>query len=351
MQPPVTLWTWEPGNLAGAKRMVATCGSWRCEGCRRRRASIDYARIVEALEPHDPKDVIFAVLTLDRNGRYSGKEWSDPEAAYRELSRMTRNWMSRLNYWLAKNKMETVGSRWVATVEAHRRGWPHLNVVMVAPQLAQRLGELRDERAQAGLSGREQTLVEGDLQEMVTGTGWGVQSTMEQARSKEALAGYVIKVAGEADKSYGALAGEVSKMTQVPENAPKGMRRLRSGKGFLPPRRVSGRTGVCLEREDTGGVKIAGRKSERPDDKTARAKWDRRQREVHIVMKAESKMTPAHIQDPTGKNPGKVDDMRAAKVGNWDEWREAVALSPHKMEITPDGEVIRMLIVGGLRDG
>lgn len=330
--------------------MVATCGSWRCEVCRKRRASIDYARIVEALEPYDPKDVIFTVLTLDRNGRYSGRKWDDPEEAYKELSRMTRNWMARLNRWLERMGMGRVEGRWVATVEAHRRGWPHLNVVMVAPELARMLGRLREERARAGLSEREQTLVEGDLQDIATGTGWGVQSTMEQARSKGSLAGYVVKVAGETDKSYGALAGEVSKMTQIPENAPKGMRRLRSGKGFLPPRRVSGRTGVCLDRRD-GRVKAVGRPSARPMDKEGRAKWDRRQREVAVVMKAEMKMTPAHVQDPKGTSPGKVDGMKAAKVGDWDEWREAVALSPHAMELSQDGEVIRTLIVGGFRGG
>jgi len=86
-------------------------------------------------------------------------------------------------------------------------------------------------------------------------------------------------------------------------------------------------------------------------DKEGRAKWDRRQREVAVVMKAEMKMTPAHVQDPKGTSPGKVDGMKAAKVGDWDEWSEAVALSPHTLEVSPDGEVIRMLIVGGFRGG
>ncbi|HSQ03454.1 MAG TPA: hypothetical protein VLN59_05435, partial [Burkholderiales bacterium] len=66
----------------------------------------------------------------------------------------------------------------------------------------------------------------------------------EAARSSEAIAGYVVKLAGQHD----AAAGELAKITQAPLNAPERFRRLRSGKGFLPPRHSDPNVTGCLVR-------------------------------------------------------------------------------------------------------
>jgi hypothetical protein len=76
-------------------------------------------------------------------------------------------------------------------------------------------------------------LAKDELLEHATGAGWGTYSTAEAARSGEAVASYIVKLAGEA----GAVAGELAKLSQLPTMAPSRFRRLRSGKGFLPPRR------------------------------------------------------------------------------------------------------------------
>lgn len=300
---PLTLWTWDPANPVGARRMVARCKSWRCAGCQPFRASVDFARIEEALEPYQHDDVTFVVLTIDRNGRYGDREWESPREAYLELSRMQGLFMKRVNRLLVRKGLDPVGSRWVSTVEAHKSGWPHLNIVMVSKGLAGLVGEASAERLAAGLTAREATLVTGELEEATVGAGFGVQSTMEVARSKRALAGYVVKVAKTHDESFRAVAGEVVKMTQVPLNAPKGLRRIRAGIRFLPPRRASGKTGAIVERGE-GFARPVGRKPKAtamdPDKAKARK---RRERVMNILLRGEITLEPSYAEDPEGRKP------------------------------------------------
>jgi len=67
-------------------------------------------------------------------------------------------------------------------------------------------------------------------------------ASIEQARSKNAVAGYVTKLATE----LGGLPAEVTKTSQAPVNAPSHFRTLRSSKGFLPPRYKNPDVTGCL---------------------------------------------------------------------------------------------------------
>lgn len=256
------LHVWPKGQVGSAERYVCLCGSWRCDHCMRWKAATDFARMKEAFGPYASSDVVLAVLTLDQDGTFTGERWADAAAAYRALSDMSRRFLKRINRWLRREGLGPVGSRWVATVEAHRSNWPHLNIVMVSRDLARLLESQATALASTGATHRETILVRGEVLHHVLGAGWGPQSTMEQARDKDALASYLVKLAGELDDAFAAL-GEVCKMTQVPRQAPKGTRRLRSGRGFLPPRRRDPlMTGALLLRWDgPGGVctKVYGR--------------------------------------------------------------------------------------------
>lgn len=240
-----------------------------------------FARIKEAAEPLDPSGWSFLVLTLDRNAYFGGRRWLDVNEAYRELGAMSRSLLQRIGrVWGPESVLERngrgkalrtvrkLGPRWVAVVEAHRSGWPHVNVMLWAPELAEELRRAeraaledpevadavalsrecwRDKRAVPASvreRARRAALVSGPLREMLIEAGWGVQSTAEAARSADAVAGYVTKVAGLHDAS----AGELAKVTQVPANAPERFRRLRSGRGFLPPRRKNPAVTGCLIR-------------------------------------------------------------------------------------------------------
>jgi len=262
--------------------VTATCRSWRCEGeCRRHNGKVTWARIVEALQPHDERDVLFAVLTIDRNGHYSRRRWDSSLQAYRELSRMMGMFLKRLNRMCERAGVEGIASRWVAVVEQHRSGWPHVNLLVVCPALAAivraqqaELDDQHDELAERVQYARERErcdfprfpsfenwlarkrgLMRGEVLRHCKGAGWGRQSSLEVARSRGAVAGYLVKLCGLHDtpgtassREKGArIGGEVVKLSQIPMSAPKGFRRLRSGVRFLPPRRKSEYTGALFD--------------------------------------------------------------------------------------------------------
>jgi len=236
------LWTWDRSRPLVQTRVPYRCNSWRCEGaCARHEAAVTFARIRQATHRGElePTGWVYAVLTIDREGYYSGRRWPSIEHAYAELSRMSRNLLSRL-----RRRYDDVGG-WVAVVEAHRSGWPHLNLMLYCPTLATELREQEEARKQAGATDREAILLSGRLLEDAESVGWGRQSTAESGRDIDAINGYIVKLAGHHDRAI----GEISKLCQAPTNAPPRFRRLRSAKGFLPPRHHSERTtGVMLRR-------------------------------------------------------------------------------------------------------
>jgi len=296
--PPLVLRTWDRGNPDKQKRGLVLCGSWRCDSCQDYRAAVDFARMKEAFGPYESSDCVSIVLTLDRNGYYSGERFADADQAFSELSRRSRNFLSRINRLCKKRGWDPPGSRWVATVEAHLSGWPHLNIVMVAPELAEylRAGAARRRAAVLALGGSEHQAktramrVSGPLLEAALGAGWGPISSAESTRSKGALAGYIVKLAKKMDKA----AGEIAKMTQRPTKAPIGLRRLRAGVRFLPPRRVSGKTGVVLHsrwhysgRYEGPVVRTYGRPSRK--ERTVLDRWATRAVEVDEAIEQESR--------------------------------------------------------------
>lgn len=272
------VWTWSRSERTTQTRIPYSCNSWRCEVCRRHEAAVTFARIKEATAPLDPSGWCFLVLTLDREGYYSGKKWADVNEAYRALGSMTAATLRKIGAtWgpetrlVGKKRQRAVrvlGNRWVAVVEAHRSGWPHVNLLVWCPELAAELRADHEERLNDPAladavalalnafrarepipeaireQARRATVIGGCLRGLVEECGWGRQSTAEAARSAEAIAGYVVKLAGHHD----AAAGELAKITQAPLNAPERFRRLRSGKGFLPPRHSDPNVTGCLVR-------------------------------------------------------------------------------------------------------
>lgn len=240
------LYTWEKRDPSRVARRPLLCGSWRHEGpCARYSASVAFARMKEAFAPLDPTGNVFMVLTLDRNGVYSEKRWANVDEAHAALSKQSRNFLKRLRRYGASQGWVDFASKWVATVEGHRTGWPHINFVIHCPELARELAASYARRRAAGASHRHATLLEGELLTIAMGTGWGAQSVAERGNSVDALVSYIAKIAGNAE----ATLGELAKLSQSPVTARQGFRRLRSGKGFLPPKRVNpDYTGTLIRR-------------------------------------------------------------------------------------------------------
>lgn len=285
--------TWKVDGSGASHRIPYSCNSWRCKVCRRHEAAVTFARIKQATAPLDPAGWCFLVLTLDRDGYYGGTPWADVTSAYKALGKMTRATLGRLGrVWGPESVLERsgrskalhtvrkLGNRWVAVVEAHRSGWPHVNLLVWCPELAAELRADHEDRlndpeiadavalaqdafrnkeplpARVREVARQATTIAGSLGSLLVACGWGRQSTAEAARSSEAIAGYIVKLAGQHDASV----GELAKITQAPLNAPERFRRLRSGKGFLPPRYSDPTVTGCMvrrRRAATGEWEIA----------------------------------------------------------------------------------------------
>jgi hypothetical protein len=252
------IWNWRKDSPAVKTRRPYKCGSWRCDSCCRHEASVCFARIREAVSRPEltAKGWCVFVLTLDRDGFFSGKPWDTADQAYKALGKLCTSFLEKLRYRQKKLGWRLTKNEWCGVVEAHRSGWPHLNLMVYAPELAAQLesdapAKPTDhaERCRCPEC-RDAALLRGDVLAMATSAGWGKQSTGERVRSLESLAGYIVKLAGMAEESMGRFTHEIAKITQRPLTAPERFRRLRSGKGFLPPRRKNPDvTGTLIRRQ------------------------------------------------------------------------------------------------------
>lgn len=194
------------------ERICWKCRSWRHQGeCARHVARRDFARISEAFGRETPSSLVYLVLTLDQAKDQA--HGMTPIAAYRSL---VRRWQS-LRQWLQR-QFGRVG--YVATVEQHRTGWPHLNVVVSCADFA---AAIRAEDRKNGIA-------PGWLKGAAVRAGFGYRAWAEAPRDAEELAGYLVKLAHRES-----LMGEVAKLSQLPLASPPGTRRLRSSRAFLPP--------------------------------------------------------------------------------------------------------------------
>lgn len=288
------IWTWKRDGGGTQTRVPYNCNSWRCEVCRRHEAAVTFARLKQGVQrveaeaaqpPGAPSGWVFLVATLDRDGYFSGKPWFDVNEAYKSLGKMSRalldrigrEWGPEIRTQVTHNKktgktrvrhVPTIGNRWVSVVEAHRSGWPHVNLIFWCPELAALLRREHADRLEDPAIAdavelardawkrketvpsavrelaRQATVVGGRVRDILEASGWGRQSTAEAARDIDAVIGYGVKIVGLHDAS----AGELAKVTQCPMNAPERFRRLRSGKGFLPPREKDETVTGCMMR-------------------------------------------------------------------------------------------------------
>lgn len=111
---------------------------------------------------------------------------------------------------------------YIALVEQHRTGWPHVNILVHHPAFVK--------AAQA-----DWQAVRRDVNDRAQQCGWGLRLWLEPLRSEEAIAGYLAKLAAaDWEKEAAAAAGEIAKPSQAPVDAPRGFRRLRASHHLLP---------------------------------------------------------------------------------------------------------------------
>lgn len=186
------------------------CRSWRHEGeCQRFKGAQDFVRVSEGILSRGDRWV-YLVLTFDQ--RHETSEWDCYIAGLRRWQKLNQ----RLGR--AYGRIE-----YVQTWEAHRSGFPHVNVVI-------RNDEIWKLCEGSGWRSWRQSLIAEAVE-----CGFGRVAHVEPLRPDTGLgmAGYLTKLSRE-------LTGAGVK-NQVPVNAPPHFRRIRASQGLLPPIHRPGR--------------------------------------------------------------------------------------------------------------
>jgi len=242
-----TLAVWPKIRPEEHTRIAYTCSSYRCPSpeCQKAAAHRDFAKIAEAVEAVPNREGwCYLVLTIDQREtlnprRTTNAGWKDEQEAFRELSKMQRNFMSRLRRMFTRRGWESFENRWVSTVEIQGNGWPHLNLMIHSPDLASWL----EEQAEGKENPRA---IRGELLEHAIACDWGEVGVAERAKKVDSLTGYLVKKAAD----FGRQVGEIAKLCQAPTNARMKLRRIRAGKGFLRTREKNPEwTGIMLRRK------------------------------------------------------------------------------------------------------
>lgn len=259
--------TWRKSSPDVVSWRPARCHSWRHGGpCALSRAAQDYARIKEALARQPREEVSYLVLTLDPSA-WTADGWlgfdrrlgrvrrddakSDKGAISAAYAALSARWRV-----LAQNMRREWGKfEYVSTIEQHRSGWPHLNVVLVSRELAGDVVAFSERRKVWSRKARGRDVARSVFGDMLERSGFGPVAFIEPAGSLTAngvdrLAAYIAKLAGAvgsvwdgADRGTGLanvfpidgkIVGEVVKLSQAPIRAESHFRRIRSSKGFLP---------------------------------------------------------------------------------------------------------------------
>ena len=232
----MTLVTWPAGHLGDLgvkfKASCLVCGSWRCPRCCYGVAMQDLRRL-EAGVLSRPW-WLYAVLTVDP------AQWENPWEVYRMAGHL---WDKRLRKRLERRFGRLV---YVQTWEAHRSGWPHLNLLLAGDALQRDVEQYPHGQRTAIKHGRPRTChwtawrgrrkaTSGRLRgksdrwsDWIEGSGFGRMKWLEIVDSPAAAACYLGKVARE----IGATMWKQG--DQRPLNAPRHFRRIRSSRGLLP---------------------------------------------------------------------------------------------------------------------
>lgn len=277
--------TWKKSAPDVVSWRPARCCSWRHAGpCRQQKAQQDYARISEALARHERAHVSYLVLTVDPSAWTAEGNTGDAtkkKGAIYDLEARNRAYKELVDCWheLRRAIKRRFGSlEYVCTVECHKSGWPHINVIAVSESLTAEIASASLAFDNMARQFRGRKTCEMVLSKELRAAGFGRIGFAEIAAPLESdggdrLAGYIAKLAGQAQEGFlgeetsglvdsfdSKMVGEIIKASQVPTMAPKNFRRLRSSKGFLPKvKKDENLTGALF---DDAGKRIGKRRSQ-----------------------------------------------------------------------------------------
>jgi hypothetical protein len=192
---------WRRSAPDNHRRMPFRCKSWRHGGqCRMMRAQQDFARILAGLDKFD--------YWLHAGFTFYQPPGVEATRLYRNAGQCWSLLRKRITYDFGQIK-------YVQVWEAHQSGMPHVHLAISSV----RLYESAIDSPEANF----QRLLMLQAHEC----GFGRIGWISRIDSKDRMSEYLSKLAKE-------LTGSAAK-TQVPINAPRGFRRLRSSRYLLPP--------------------------------------------------------------------------------------------------------------------
>lgn len=246
-----TLVTWPKGKLGDPsvkfRFSCCFCRSWRCPRCAYGVAMRDLRRL-EAGVLKRPW-WLYCVLTVDP------AHWSNPWEVYKLAGHV---WDKRLRKRLERRFGKLT---YVQTWEAHRSGWPHLNLLLSGDALERdvlrykhgvrtvlKKGRPRTAHWTAWRSRREGT--SGRFRDKrdawtqwIEASGFGRMKWVEIVDSPASVANYMAKVAREIGSTLWKQTGNGG--DQRPLNAPPHFRRIRSSRGLVPTAKAALRWDQC----------------------------------------------------------------------------------------------------------
>lgn len=199
------------------------CGSWRHEGaCREHCLDVDFARISVAIKEH--QHWTYCVLTFDPS------QHDSRVSAFKIGVTLWSKLRKRIVY-------EFGNIKYIQTWEIHGTGWPHVNVLISNKTLWDNLcGNWRKWRKMV-------------LNPMVIECGFGKRFYVQRMKHGGKMSSYLVKLGME-------LAG-YRKDSQIPVNAPRHFRRIRTSRKLLPPRTKNEKITGCLMRMPANVVESA----------------------------------------------------------------------------------------------
>lgn len=194
------------------KYFVAGCNSWRCPVCNRKVGARDYRKLLAAFQARDIVDAVALTITLDQH-RERLKNNVNAAKSYGVLTKKVKAFITRLRKHYGPVE-------YAYCVESHKSGWGHVNLTIFNKEMA-------DDARRSG-----EMLSPPWLMNHIKKTKLGnVYSKL--VYSYDGLAGYMIKTAY-GDSLDGQIA-EMNKTSQLPVNAPKGFRRIKTSVRFWTP--------------------------------------------------------------------------------------------------------------------
>jgi hypothetical protein len=197
----------------------AFCKTWKCPICASYVRAVNYCQVRDTLKQYELSSIFYAVNTVSSTVLTNVLDINADES-YEYVYKCWKRMYQRIRRHYSDIKM-------IQTVERQGNKYAHLNNIFVSKQLS-------EDWIASPLT------VSSWYNKISQEAGFGHMTSFAPVDNVEGMASYITKISNKGDDgSTVNQSSHITKLTQLPLNAPKGFRRLRSSKGFLV-RRLKG---------------------------------------------------------------------------------------------------------------